>query len=283
MTDSIAIIGADGLIGRQLAQTAEESGMAAHRSTRRQTPAGSPGHFFLDLSYPPEGWQIPTDVSVAFLLAAETSAAYCRNHPESSRKINVGRTELLAKKFLKQGARVVFVSTNLVFDGSMPHRSHDDATCPKTEYGRQKAEAEKKLLALGDRMTIVRLTKILGPETDFVKQWTASLRRNEPVQPLSDMMVAPLSLKFVTEAFVRLAKRPISSIVQLSATEDVSYETVAKKLAERLQAPASLVRPVTAAQSGLQIEHLPKHTTLNDKRIREHLKLELPPVWSCLE
>jgi hypothetical protein len=53
--------------------------------------------------------------------------------------------------------------TNLVFDGSVPCRNAHDAACPVTEYGRQKAEAEKQLLALGNMAAVVRVHEGHGP------------------------------------------------------------------------------------------------------------------------
>ena len=82
------------------------------------------------------------------------------------------------------------------------------------------------------------------------------------------MRMAPVPLEFVVEVLLRLAAAPVAGIVQVSATEDITYEQAARHIAGRVQAAQSLVQPVTAAASGLSLEHVPAHTTLDTTRLR---------------
>src|SRR5690606_26325829 len=116
----------------------------------------------LDLADDPPRWRLPEDVAVAFLCAAVTALRSCEADPAGTARANVEHTARLASMLVGRGAFVVFLSSNLVFDGSEPRRRADAPTCPATEYGRQKAAAEGALLAMGG-VSIVRLTKVVGP------------------------------------------------------------------------------------------------------------------------
>ena len=95
-------------------------------------------------------------------------------------RLGQGGPARLAQALSASGAFPVLLSTNLVFDGTVPYRGPDDPVCPRTEYGRQKAAAERAVLAAGG--AVVRLTKVLGPDDPLVTGWVARLRRGEPVE-----------------------------------------------------------------------------------------------------
>jgi hypothetical protein len=67
----------------------------------------------------------------------------------------------------------------MVFDGLSSFSKIDQPLNPKTEYGKQKAEAEKQLLSLGKSITVVRFTKIIGFEMTLLKDWIRTLKSNE--------------------------------------------------------------------------------------------------------
>jgi dTDP-4-dehydrorhamnose reductase len=129
----------------------------------------------------------------------------------------------------------------------------------------------------------VRLTKVLGAGAPLLAQWAAALRAGRTVRPLADMRMAPVPLEFVVEVLLRLAAAPLEGIVQVSATEDITYEQAARHIARRVQAAPSLVQPLTAAASGLSLEHLPAHTTLDATRLRTELGLTPPDPWAAVD
>ncbi len=57
------------------------------------------------------------------------------------------KTSLLIKRLVAVGIFVVFISSNAVFDGTIPFVRADQPVNPKTAYGRQKAAAEEALFA----------------------------------------------------------------------------------------------------------------------------------------
>jgi len=275
---TMLVVGADGTIGRALAAHLESCGHRVWKTTRRSGVAHDQT-VHLDLAADPSGWRLPTDVSTAFFCAGQASTHYCRLHPEESRAVNVEGTVALAKLMKEAGTRVIFLSTDLVFDGEVAHRAAHDKTCPRTEYGRQKAVAEEELLALGERTVIVRLAKVIGPDNELLKSWQITLRAKDPIHPLSDKVCAPVPLGFVVEALTRLSGSPYSGIVQISASQDVTYEEMARQLAQQLGAPMELVQPVVSNGG----EPPPRHSALDTSKLQEVLKMTPPEPWACLD
>lgn len=274
----ILIVGGDGLIGRALAERLTRDG----KTVLRTTLLPEPGAEVLDLSRDADRWTPPRPVSVAFLLAAVPSLEYCRTHPAESRAINVEGTLALAATLARQGALIVFPSSNLVFDGSTPLQRADAPLSPRTEYGHQKAEVEGRLRELPETC-VVRLTKVLGRSTPLLTQWAAALQAGQTIRPFADMPMAPVPLALVVEALVRIAAARLRGVVQISATDDITYEQAARHLADRLAAEPALVQPIRTAQSGLAFEHVPPHTTLDTTRLRVELGLTPPSPLAAID
>jgi len=274
----VLVIGADGLIGSAVASRLEAAGTPVIRTSRRGTPGSTP----LDLTAISDRWSPPSGIVAAVLCAAVTSTDACRSRPAECRRVNVDATCEMGRRLTDAGARLVFLSTNLVFDGSMPFTPAGTPRCPQTAYGRMKAEAEERLLALGNGTTVVRLTKIIGRTLPVIERWRESLGHGEPIRPLADLVMAPVSLDLVTAVIAAAAREPLGPVLQVSASADLSYADVASRLAARWNAASELVRPASVAEFGMALEHLPAHTTLDASAVR--IKLDIPPPdpWAAI-
>lgn len=271
------VIGADSLIGEAvMAHYAEAEVMGTSRRDR-------PGRLALDLAAPPTDWTLPPGVAIAFLCAAMTGQADCEREPELARRINVGATVHLAERLVADGAFVIFLSTTLVFNGTAPWRRPDEPTAPASTYARLKAEAEVRLLALGPRVAVARITKILGPKTPLILGWMAALGRGETIRPFDDMVLAPLSPAFAATALGRVAAGRTAGIVHISAAADITYADAARHLARRQGIPMDRVRPVSRRTCGVPDAAAPAHTTLDTRRMVEELGLIPPAPYEALD
>lgn len=260
------MLGRDGLLGAGLAASLTAHGQEV-LGTSRRTGALPPGTQTLDLSGDLTGWTPPQDLDTAFLCAAVTSLARCRQDPAQTFRVNVDNTLRAAERLLRTGAFVVFPSSNLVFDGERPLRRAEETPCPRTEYGRQKAEAEKRLLALGPGVAVVRLTKVLAPAPALLAGWREALLSGRPVEPFRDMVFSPVSLSFAVRALRAVAEAREGGIWQVSASADLSYAQAAGRLCRLLGAEPSLLRPVSWRQAAPDLEHVPAHTSLDASRL----------------
>jgi dTDP-4-dehydrorhamnose reductase len=274
---TILVVGAESGLGQSLlARTIGEGHrvLATSRKSRK-------GCFAVDFSDPPRKWQIPEEVDVAFLCAGMTSVTACREDPDRAWAINVHGTAALAQRLIDRGAFVVFPSSNRVFDGNSPWPKADSATMPMTEYGRTKAAAEEKLLRLGQSVAVIRLTKILGADSSPIRNWNDCLRRRLPVQPYADMVMAPVSLRFVTDLLLRIAAGHFSGVSQASGAADVTFEQVCRAVCRHLAAEESLVRPITCHDGSVQ-DHVPTYTALDTSRIQAAFGLAPPSIDDTL-
>lgn len=276
------IVGGDGQLGKSIKGYLLNVDEPFIETTRRKESISST-RLFLDLSKNIEYWKPPENVSVVYLCAAMTSIDGCAREPIKSELINVCNTLKIAKKCIDNNIFVIFPSTNLVFDGTKPFQRSDDLPTPKTEYGRQKVETEKILLKYDEKIAIVRFSKIISPSMILINNWIKSLRDNKQINPFSDMVMAPVPHVLATDILYRVASKKLHGIFQLSGLSDITYETIAYHIADRINVEHSLIKPITISDSKILIEHLPKHTTLDSSRVRDLFNITIPDSLSAIE
>jgi dTDP-4-dehydrorhamnose reductase len=277
----VFIVGADGLIGRSLVDHFESSGNLVWGTTKRHERTGGKC-IYLDISSDSDKWLIPpVQFRAAIICTAVTSLEKCKIDPIGSALINVDGPLNLAKYLLDQGVFVVFISSNLVFDGSQPYAKSTDLVSPLTEYGRQKALAEQALLRLGNKVAVVRFSKILNPEFRLFQDWIHHLSIGKTIYPFSDMVFSPVSLNFAVQVLRNVVNLQIPGITQVSAPQDITYYQASKFLARKFNFNLNLIQPIEHKNS--EYSKLPLHSTLDISRIKTEFNLEAPSVWETID
>ena len=251
--------------------------------TTRRPDAVDEFNLYLDLEEGADEWRCPRPIDVAVVCAGVSKIKACKQNVEATARVNVQGVSALAKALVARGAFVVYLSSNHVFEGSVPYRAPDDPVSPVTEYGLQKAEAERRISQLGDRASIVRFTKVLGPADHLFTAWSRALRNGEIIRPFSDMYMAPVPLWFAVSMLKQVADMRLPGILQVSGERDICYADAAHLGARLLGADLGLVQPVDASQSGLYMEPVSAHTTLDIERLKSELGMEPPDVWLTVE
>lgn len=275
------IVGGDSTVGLALRGYCARAGHAHYWTSRRPSETPEPNCVRLDLASADDDGPVPEGITSAVLCAAVTRIDACRLDPETTARINVDGAVRVARQLVERGVFTVFLSTNQVFDGERAFPGPEDPTTPRSAYGRQKAEAERRLLDLGPLVAIVRCTKILGAGFPLFRQWQTSLRNRQPIEPFFDVVMAPVPLSYVV-AFIRLlTDRRSGGIYQVSGNRDLTYAEVARRAAEQLGAAPHLVQPISASLSGRIAEPIPANTALNVEKVRRLWGVDAPPVeWT---
>ncbi len=259
---SVLVVGGDGWIGQALTAVLGETGFQVWASTRRRSMVG-PYRPYLDLADVAGGLDQLPDVDAVVLAAAVARLRDCAEDPAASAAINVAGTLRLGEALARRGAYVLLLSTDKVFDGLIPQRRRDDLTSPRTEYGRQKAEAESGVLRLAGRGAILRLSKVVAPTEPLISSWKSELRAGRRIFPFRDMHLAPVPLDLVCRLVGRLVAARTPGLFQASGREDLGYDELAIRLASSLGVDPSLVHPGSADPAAHPPENRPRHSSLD--------------------
>jgi dTDP-4-dehydrorhamnose reductase len=103
------------------------------------------------------------DQDIVFILSAETDPNAVFRDPDGTHALNVEAVLRLAAECRVRGAKIVFVSTEFVFDGKQGGYAETDTPSPETLYGRYKVEVETNLLADLTDALVVRTGAVVSP------------------------------------------------------------------------------------------------------------------------
>lgn len=192
-----------------------------------------------------EGALVMADPGVVIHAAAMTAVDAVRLDPEAGRRINVEATAFLAEWCGQHGRRLVYTSTDLVFDGSRSWWSEDDRAEPTLAYGRTKLEAERFVLATPGGL-VVRTSLMYGRSlcgrVAYFDRTMEAIRRGEPQSFFEDEFRTPISLATAADALVQLAETEHAGRVHAAGAERLSRFALARRSAEALGLDVSLVR-----------------------------------------
>ncbi|MBI2756466.1 MAG: SDR family oxidoreductase [Chloroflexi bacterium] len=262
----LLVLGGSGQVGQAFLTEAERRGSAA-LGTFATHP--HPGLVAWDGSVPDAraliaGFQ-PTLVVYA---SAWTAVDACEADPERATVINA-ETPVAVARALPPSARLVFLSTEYVFDGTSGPYGEDDPVNPLSAYGRTKRAAEVGILEARPDALIIRTTVVFGPDPqnkNFVAQLFRNLSAGNGMRVPRDQVSSPTYAPDLAAAALGLAHISADGIWHVAGPRIVDRYQFAVEAADVLALPAALLEPVATAdlkqpalrplQAGLRINRL---------------------------
>lgn len=185
------------------------------------------------------------DPEVILHTAAMSSAEEVRRDVGRGRAVNTEATARLAAWCGERGRRLVYTSTDLVFDGSRPWYREEDPAEPVLAYGRTKRDAEPSVLATA-RGLVARVSLLFGPSRsgrqNYFDRTIAGLRRGEPQTFFEDEFRTPLDLATVAAILVGLAESDVTGLIHVAGRERVSRYDLVRRVVSALGVDPALVR-----------------------------------------
>lgn len=103
--------------------------------------------------------------------AAWTAVDAAEDNEEKCRQVNVNGTENIAKVCKKLNCKMMYISTDYIFDGkgTRPWEPDDPVTTPLNVYGQTKYEGELAVRNNVEKFFIVRIAWVFGKGKNFIK------------------------------------------------------------------------------------------------------------------
>ncbi len=183
--------------------------------------------------------------------AAIADIDLCQAQPELARTVNIEFTRALARFCAETGARLVFCSTDTIFDGLHAPYHEDDAPGPVNFYATTKVEAENIVRGLGAQAVIARLSlvmglPVLGSGNSFLVRMIAALKEGRTIGMSVQEVRTPVDVLTVGKALLELAAGNHAGIFHLAGHSRVTRFEMARTIARRLGFSQDLIVPQTA-------------------------------------
>lgn len=159
--------------------------------------------------------------------AAMSHSQECDNKKELALKVNVDATKYIAETCNSLGIKMIFISTDLVFDGELGFYKEMDKPNPVSFYGSTKALAEEEVKKYKDNQ-IIRSSLMYGSGNEyhgcFLKWMKDGLQANG-VTLFSDEYRSPIYVIDLANAIIELMEKDIKGIIHLAGPDRISrYE-----------------------------------------------------------
>ncbi|HVF67312.1 MAG TPA: NAD(P)-dependent oxidoreductase [Pyrinomonadaceae bacterium] len=244
------VIGASGQVGEHLLRAASDAGFEA-AGTHHSHPAH--GTRPLDVRRPDEVTELVAGLrpAVVYLPASQTNVDRCESEPAEGYAVNVVGVRNVVRAANAVGARLVYFSSDYIFDGRAGPYREDDPANPVNEYGRQKLAAEHHVALNARDYLVVRTTVVYGWERqgkNFIYRLINTLKDGRALKAPSDQIGSPTYAPNLARAAVELAGAGAAGVYNVVGPERVSRYEFARAAADAFGLDAGLIQAVTTEE-----------------------------------
>jgi len=220
--------------------------------------------------------QVKPDVVVH--AAAETNVDKCEVHRNAALMVNSEGTRIVAKACEMGSGRMVYVSTDYVFDGNKGRYTEDDKPNPVNYYGLTKLMGEKHVTRLCKHFAILRTSVLYGVHVErpnFAMWVVRNLKQGNPLTIVEDHFNSPTLANSLARSILEIANKGLEGIYHTAGCDRMSRYNFATKIAEAFDLDASLIKPIKMAELKEWTAKRPKDSSLNTNKVRKEIDTEL--------
>ena len=165
--------------------------------------------------------------------AAYTNVDGAEEHSEIAYKINTIGTQNVAAACLQCGAKMVYISTDYVFDGTLGRAYNEfDQTNPQSIYGKTKLAGEVLAKHILNKLFIVRTSWLYGDGNNFVRTMIKLGQERAELSIVNDQYGCPTSTKDLATAVLALTETEHYGTYHAANTGVTTWHDFAKKIFE---------------------------------------------------
>ncbi len=185
------------------------------------------------------------------VLAAMADVGQCEREPQRAAAVNVAGIQSIASLCGQYEARLIFLSTEYVFNGKTGNYTEDEVPSPTTQYGQTKWEAEQAVSQYSGPWSIIRTSMVYGwhPRTDqanLVTRVIDNLNRGRPAYGFTDQYRSPIYVKDLAEGIARVMEEDYIGVSHVAGPEWIGMNQFVLAIAEQFGLNAELVQQTSS-------------------------------------
>lgn len=184
--------------------------------------------------------------------ASVGSVDYVEHHRQETWEINVGGTQNVGQMCMRHGAKLIFISSNAVFDGERPFYAEDGPINPINYYGQLKVEGERWVQSSCHENAIVRPILMYGwhlptERGNWVTTWIRMLSQGNRVKVVDDVRSKPLFSCNCADAIWSIIAQNRTGLFHVAGADHITLYQFALKTGEVFGLDGSLIDPVPSS------------------------------------
>ena len=215
-------------------------------------------------------------------LAVQGDIDRCQRDPDEAYRVNVQGTVHVARAAAEVGARLIYISTDQVYDGAQGLYDESDPPHPLMVYGHTKLEAEQQAATICRDLVTLRLALMYGwgnPSRPTFTDWMlARLQAGQEVPLWVDQYRTPLYVVQAAEVIGQLVERPeVRGIFNLGGAERLDRLSFGRKFCDIFELPTQSLKPVDMASAAASTPR-PRDCSMRSAKISTRLGIKLLTV-----
>lgn len=204
------------------------------------------------------------------LSAAYTDVDGCELNPALAAAVNTTGAVNVARATAAANARLMFVSTDYVFDGTKtaPYETSDRCH-PVSAYGKSKADAEENILAILPSACVVRTSWLFGPGGKCFPDTILKLAATRAeIEVVNDQRGSPTYTLDLARAIIALCQADARGIIHATNRGDCTWFDFASEVLRQAGSP-TVVRPTTS-EKFVRPAPRPKYSVLSSASLSKY-------------
>ncbi|MCX8129919.1 MAG: sugar nucleotide-binding protein [Clostridia bacterium] len=221
----ILVIGASSFIGREVYFYAKQQGHCV-LGTRYSSKDDELLYFDLfthDIEDVIPDWFVSVKESLyCIICSAIPKIDKCKMNLELSEMLNVTKTIKTVDSLSRMGFKVVFLSSEAVFDGEKGYYNENDRVNPVNEYGKQKVKVETHILSFYPKHLIFRLSMVVSSKVakgHLFYDWYNNIEKKLPIKCIRGQIFSPTDVEDVAKGILIALEKDLEGVYHLSNPE----------------------------------------------------------------
>lgn len=216
------------------------------------------------------------------LTSALTNVDRCETHPKEAWRINVEGPKNVSEACKENDVKLIYVSTDYVFDGEKRFYTEEDEPNPISVYGETKLAGEKAVQNTCDDYAIARVSVLYGWNTvtskpNFVTWIIDKLKKGEEVKLFTDQYTSPTLADNAAQALLAIFKKDKKGLYHTSGKGCISRFKIGKKIAKIFELDENFIKPITSDKINLPAKR-PPQSCLDVSKAEKELGIKLMTV-----
>ena len=245
--DTLLITGGSGFVGQNLAEFfGARRPVVATYLTRPEVADSTAQSIQLDVRDPAAVLSAFERVRPEAVIhaAGNKNIRFCEDHADEAHRINALGTRNVARACRDFGARMIYVSTDLVFRCTRGNYREDEAPEPTIAYGRSKLEGERLAREELDDLAVCRSGGIYGRGSPLLRWLAAEIEAGRSVECFTDVFNTPTYVENLAEMIEAVIEKRLAGVFHTAGRERVSRFEFFRAYADAFGLDVTLLSPV---------------------------------------
>lgn len=243
---NILIIGATGYIGKALYKKClANNNYVIGTSRKEQSNLGiKKFHIGNSIDDIDNALSVNNKTKHAIICGGQSNIAECKEKKQEVYQINVEGTKKLINQLKEKKYKIIFCSTDNVYDGEKGSYTETDSINPINEYGKMKAEIEDYLLSECPDACVIRISKVIGDVTsnkDMLNEWKDKALKKETIYCIKDNYFSPVHIDDVVNVILCILEKNLCGIYNICGNTKYARIDLCKSFLDNLKLTTTVV------------------------------------------